>query len=74
MFKDFLLRKMMERQLKDLPADQREKIIEMVTKNPELFQKMATEIKAKIDGGMDQMTASKEVMMKYQGDLKNIAQ
>lgn len=69
MFKDYLLRKMMERQLKDIPKEQRYKMIEMVTQNPELFQKIAVEIKAKMDNGMDQMTAARDVLSKYQNEL-----
>ena len=49
MIKEFLMRKMLERQLKDVPKEDQEKRINMITKNPELFQKIATEVKAKVD-------------------------
>ncbi len=63
---------MLERQLKNVPKEDQEKMINMITKNPELFQKIAVEVKAKMDGGgnMDQMKATMEVMKKYEGDLK----
>ena len=68
------MRKMLERQLKNVPKDQQDKMIEMVTKNPELFQKIATEVKAKTDGGMDQMKATMQVMKNYEAELRKIQQ
>jgi uncharacterized protein YneF (UPF0154 family) len=72
MFKDFLLRKMMEKQLKNVPPEMREKMITMITKNPELFQKIALEVQAKVDGGMDKMAAAKQVLAKYQNEIPKI--
>jgi len=40
------------------------------SENPELFGKIAKEIQEKIKNGEDQMTASMEVMGKYQNELK----
>jgi 2-oxo-4-hydroxy-4-carboxy--5-ureidoimidazoline (OHCU) decarboxylase len=74
MIKDFLMRKMLERQLKNVPKDQQEKMIAMITKNPELFQKIAMEVKTKTDSGMDQMKATMEVMKNYEGQLRDLQQ
>ena len=46
--------------------------MKLVTENPELFQKIALEIQTKMKEGKDQMTASMEVMGKYQSELKGI--
>ncbi len=70
MFKEFLMKKLIESKLKHLPKDQQEKILSVVTKNPELFQEIATKIKAKIDGGMDQNKATMTVMMEYKDKLQ----
>ncbi|MBU0722808.1 hypothetical protein KJ973_02570 [Patescibacteria group bacterium] len=70
--KDFFMRKMLERQMKDLPAEQREKMIGVISSNPEFFQKIATEIKQKQKEGRDQTAATMEVMRKYQGELQKI--
>lgn len=70
--KDFFMRKMLEKQLKDLPADQRDKMIEVITNNPEFFQKIAEEIKAAQAKGKDQMAATMEVMRKHQAELQKI--
>lgn len=72
MFKNFFLKKMIESQLKNVPADQREKILKIVTENPELFVKIAQEIKTKVDSGKTQESAMMEVMTDHQYELKNI--
>ena len=70
--KDFFMKKMLEKQLKDLPADQREKMIAVISENPEFFQKIAEEIKTAQKEGKDQMAATMEVMRKHQGELQKI--
>jgi len=72
MIKDFLMRKMMKNQMKGIPEAEQEKMIAMVQKNPELFQKIALEVQAQMKGGKDQMAATMEVMKKYEADLKGI--
>ena len=72
MLKNLLLKKMMKSQLKGVPEDQQEKILKVVTENPELFQKIALEIQAEMKNGKEQMTATMEVMGKYQNELKGI--
>lgn len=70
MIKEFLLKKMMQKQLKDLPKDQQDKLMRLIENNPDLFMKIAKETQEKIKGGKDQMAASMEVMKKYQAELK----
>ena len=74
MFKNFLMKKMLKNQLKKagLPEAEQERIIAMVLKNPDLFQKIGNEIQEKIRGGMNQQTATMRVMEKYKPDLKDI--
>lgn len=72
MFQNFLLKKMMEKQLSNVPADQREKILKAVTENPEFFEKIAQEIKAKMDAGQDQMAAAMSVMSQHQSELSQL--
>ena len=71
MFKNFLLKKMLRTQ--GVPEAQIDMVITMMEKNPELFKTIAEEIQAKIKGGMDQNTASMEVMKKYEDELKKLA-
>ncbi|MAZ40903.1 hypothetical protein CL654_02205 [bacterium] len=72
MFKEFFMKKAVEKQMAGVPKDQQEKMMELVTKNPELFQKMAVEVKAEMDKGKDQMAAVMEVGKKYQDELKKL--
>jgi len=72
MLKNFLMKKMLKHQLKDVPQDQQDKLIGMIEKNPQLFQQIATEAQAKMKEGKDQMTAMMEVMQNHQEELKKI--
>ncbi|MBT3283029.1 hypothetical protein HON59_01955 [bacterium] len=72
MLKNFLMKKMLKRQLKDVPQDQQDKLIGMIEKNPQLFQQIAEEAQAKMKDGKDQMTAMMEVMQNHQEELKKI--
>jgi 2-oxo-4-hydroxy-4-carboxy--5-ureidoimidazoline (OHCU) decarboxylase len=72
MLKEFLLKKMLKSQMKGVPEAEQEKMMKLISENPELFQKIALEVQEKVKGGQDQMSAMMEVMPKYQEDLKKI--
>lgn len=72
MFKEFLLRKLVERKLGNIPTEDRERILRIVTKNPELFQGIATKIKHQMDSGKDQNVATMSVMREYQAQIKEL--
>lgn len=56
-----------------VPEAQIEMFVGMMEKNPELFRKIAEEVQEKVKSGMDQQTASTEVMRKYESELKKLA-
>ena len=70
--KNLLMKKMLQSKMKDVPAEQQEKIFAMIEKNPDFFQKVALEVQEKVKQGKDQMSATMEVMSKYQNDLKGM--
>jgi len=72
MFKEFLLKQMLRRQLKGVPQEQQDKILKVVSENPELFQKIAKEAQVKMKEGKDQQTAMMEAMMSHQKELRKI--
>lgn len=72
MLKDFFMKKMVESQMKGIPEEQKQKVLEMVSKNPEFFNKIAEEVKKEIDNGKDQMSATIEVVSRYKEELKKI--
>jgi hypothetical protein len=69
---NFLMKKMLQQQLKGLPQDQQDKILGAFEKNPQLFKKIAEEVKAETKKGKDQQTASMLVMMKYKRELQDL--
>ena len=69
--KTFLMRKMLASKMKDVPKDQQEKIFNAIETNPDLFNKIAQEVQEKVKQGKDQMSASMEVMQKYQKELQS---
>lgn len=74
MFKNFFMKAMLKSQLKDVPESQRDMLLSMVEKNPDLFQKIAEEVQQKVKGGKGQQAASIEVMTKYKGELQKLMQ
>lgn len=67
-----LTKKLMERQLKDLPPAQREQILQAVSDNPDFFKKISKEIEIEKKKGKPEMVASMEVMRKHQGELQKL--
>ena len=71
---NFLLSQVIKHKMKDVPEGQRDQIIALVQKNPELFKKIGEEIERRTKGGESQMKASMEVMKKYRAELSTIMQ
>lgn len=71
---NFLMKAMLKRQLKALPADQQEMIIRAIEENPKLFETIAKEIQEKVKKGVDKQTAAMQVMMAHQNELRNVLQ
>ncbi len=68
--KQFALKKVLESQMKNVPADQREMIMTMVEKDPDLFQKIAKEMQDELKkNGNNQMAAAMKVLPKYQKEI-----
>lgn len=63
---------MLQAKLGNLPKDEQERILSVVTKNPELFQEIAMKIKHMMDSGADQNTATMSVMREYQEKIKKL--
>lgn len=64
----------MKWKMKDVPEAQREQIMALVKKNPELFKKIGEEVERRTKGGEPQMKATMEVMKKYRNELASIMQ
>lgn len=74
MFKEFLMKKLMAQKLKNLPQEQQDAIIAVVTKNPKLFEEIAMKIKKRTDAGANETMASMTVMKEYQSQIQKLMQ
>jgi hypothetical protein len=74
MFRDFLLKKMLERQLagSDLGEAEKEKLLTAISKDPELFATIAKEAEAAMKNGQSQMTAIMNAAKAHQDELKKL--
>jgi hypothetical protein len=70
---DFFLNAAMKWKMKDVPEEQREQIMKLVKKDPELFKKIGEEVENRVKkGGEQQMKATMEVMKKYRTELSQL--
>ena len=70
---NFLLRQVARHKMKDVPEAQRDAMLELVQKNPELFKKIGDEVDRRVKkGGENQMKATMEVMKKYRNELAEL--
>lgn len=68
--KNYAMKKVLQSQLKNVPEDQQQMIMEMVEKDPALFEKIAKEMQAELKAnGNNQMQAAMKVLPKYQQEI-----
>ncbi|MFA6158833.1 MAG: hypothetical protein WC763_04425 [Candidatus Paceibacterota bacterium] len=72
MFKRFLMKQAMKSQLKDVPKEQQEKILDLVERNPDFFEKLAKELQAGLKSGKDQQTVAMEIMARHKFELAKL--
>lgn len=70
--KSFLMRKMLASKMKGVPQAEQDKIFNMIEKNPDFFQKIGLEIQEEMKKGVDQMTATQNIVKKYETELKGL--
>lgn len=69
---NFILRTMIKNQLKGVPDEQIDMIIAAIEKDPAFFQRVAEEIKAKIDSGVSQEQAAQDILAKHGEEMKKL--
>jgi hypothetical protein len=69
---NFLAKAMLKKQLSQLPKDQADMMLRAVEEHPEIFEKMAKEIKEKVKNGVNKQNAAMSVMMAHQNELRDI--
>lgn len=64
------MKKVLEKQMKDAPEDQKQMVMEMLDKDPKLFEKIAKEMQDELkSNGNNQMAAAQKVLPKYQKEI-----
>ena len=67
------MKKVLQSQMKNVPADQQQMIMEMLEKDPALFEKIAKEMQAELkSNGNNQMAAAMKVLPKYQKEIMTV--
>jgi hypothetical protein len=72
-FQGFLANQYLKWKMKDVPEAQRQQLIGLVEKDPELFKRIGEEIEKRKKGGESEMKAGIEVMKKYRAELQALA-
>ncbi len=68
--KNYAVKKLVQTQMKNVPADQQQMIMAMLEKDPALFEKIAKEMQAELkSNGNNQMAAATKVLPKYQNEI-----
>jgi hypothetical protein len=68
--KNFAMRKLLERQLKSAPPEQKEMIMALLEKDPDTFTKIAKEMQDELKkNGNNQMAAAMKILPKYQKEI-----
>ena len=71
-FKNIVMKQAMKSQMKGLPEDQQQKILDAMEKNPEFFESIAKQIEQKQKEGKGKMEASMQVMRENQDKLRKL--
>lgn len=70
--KDFFLKQALKHKMKDVPPEQRDRLMAVMEKNPDFFKKVGEEVQKKVKGGMSEMAATMVVMREHQAELQKI--
>jgi len=72
MFKNFLLKQAMKAKMKDVPEAERERMLALMERNPDLFKKIGEEVQKRMKNGQSEMAATMVVMRENQGELQRL--
>ena len=70
--KDFLIKKMVKAKMKNLPQEQQDMIIALVSENPEFFKKIQSKIESKKKQGQNEQMAMLQVMRENQAEIQKL--
>jgi hypothetical protein len=67
---NFIIKQLIKKQMKGVPDDQINMIVDAIEKDPDFFKTMAEKIKAKMDQGMSEQQAAQALMAEHGEELK----
>ena len=67
-----MLKHLMRAKLGEVPEVEREKLLELVEKNPELFKVIAMDAHKHMQAGKDQMSAVMEAVREHEEELRKL--
>lgn len=70
--KDFFLKQALKYKMKDVPPEQRDRLMAVMERHPDFFKKIGEEVQKKVKGGMSEMSATMVVMREHQAELQRI--
>ncbi|MCA9351803.1 hypothetical protein KC866_00185 [Patescibacteria group bacterium] len=70
--KDFLIKKLVRAKMKNLPQNQQDMLIALVSENPEFFKKIQSQIEAKKKQGQNEQLAMMQVMRENQAEIQKL--
>jgi hypothetical protein len=68
----FLLKKYANWKMKDVPAAQKEMMLALLEKDPQLMKRIGEEIERRKKGGESEMKAAMEVLKKHKDELASL--
>ena len=71
-FKNFLLKQALKAKMKDVPEEERDKMLALMEKNPDFFKKIGEEVQKRVKAGQSEMAATMVVMREHQAELQKI--
>ncbi len=70
--KDFLIKKLVQAKLKNVPKEQQDMIIALVSENPDFFKKLQDKVEVKKKQGQNEQMAMLQVMREHQTEIQKI--
>jgi hypothetical protein len=71
-FKNFMMKQALKAKMKDVPEAERERLLSVMEKNPDFFNKIGEEVKQLTKQGQSEMAATMIVMRKHQAELQKL--
>ena len=70
--KAFFIKQLLKSKLKNVPESQRDMLLGMIDKNPDLFKKIGDEVQRRMKQGQSELAATMVVMREHQSELQKM--